>query len=67
MRVTTPRDPVDRMLGVPSSQHLLMLDEVVFDSKGAVVMTQKLFMLPSAYELTVIHRKDRVSAKLTKK
>lgn len=67
LRVTTPRDPVDRMLGVTSSQNLLMLDEVVHDSSGAVVMTQKLFMLPSAYELTIIHRKDRTSAKNPKK
>lgn len=55
------------MLGVTSSQHLLMLDEVVHDANGAVVMTQKLFMLPSAYEITIIHRKDRISAKFTKK
>lgn len=62
-RVTTPRDPVDRMLGVSGSQSLLMLDEVIHDSKQKVVMTQKLFMLPHAYELTIIRRPERPTSR----
>ena len=57
LRIVSPREPVTQLMNVTSQNQLLMLDELIRDRGGHVVMTQKLFFQPSAYEFTLLRKK----------
>lgn len=57
--VVHPRDPVDKVLGVSSSEEMFMFDDILYDKEGKMVMTEKLFLLPQYYELSIIRKGDR--------
>ena len=57
LRIVSPREPVTQLMNVTSQNQLLMLDELIRDRGGHVVMTQKLFFQASAYEFTLLRKK----------
>lgn len=59
LRIVHPRDPVDKVLGVSSSEEMFMFDDILYDKEGKMVMTEKLFLLPQYYELSIIRKGDR--------
>ncbi len=61
LRLVTPRPLVTRLMGVSAEYTLFMLEEELFDSASQVVMTQKLFFVPDAYELRIRRRNERRS------
>lgn len=56
LRIVNPRHPVTELLGATSQETLFMLDEVIHTPDSDVVLTQKLFFRPNAYEITIIRR-----------
>ena len=59
LRVVNAREPVTKLMGITAHQTLLMLDETIKGGGGGVLMTQKVFFLPDAYEMRFIRRNDR--------
>ena len=63
VRVAYARAPVTSLLNIPMHQVLLMLDDVIMSTSGETVMTQKLFLMPDAYELHLTRRNRSKSYK----
>lgn len=59
LRVVNAREPVTKLMGISTHRTLLMLDEIFKDEADRVLLTQKVFFLPSAYEMRFIRRNDR--------
>lgn len=59
LRIVSPREPVTELMDVTSQERLMMLDDIIRDADGRVVMTQKLFFRPNAYEFRLSRRSER--------
>lgn len=59
LKLVTPRMPVTSLMQITKKEQLFMLDEIVKNRTGEVIASQKLFMLPSEYELTFLRKRIR--------
>ena len=58
LRIVNPREPVTRLMDVSPQERLMMLDDTVRDIDGRVVMTQKIFFRPKAYEFRLTRKSE---------